>query len=99
MISIEDTGTGIRPNDLELLRNVLSNKSDIPLVFKQEGKINSMGTGLGIGICKLILDKLEYPIEVNSEYGTGTKFIITINNSFLSNSSKIQLLLHQKEKI
>lgn len=98
MISIEDTGTGIRPNDLELLRNVLSNKSDIPLVFKQEGKINSMGTGLGIGICKLILDKLEYPIEVNSEYGTGTKFIITINNSFLSNSSKNSIIASPERK-
>lgn len=88
IIKISDTGVGIRPNDLIALKSVLTNICDIPLVFKQDGKTNSMGTGLGIGICKLILDKLGYSIDVNSEYGKGTEFIITLNNTFIHNSVK-----------
>lgn len=62
---IEDTGIGIAPEDLYR-------------VFEKgftgyNGRENKKATGLGLYLCRRILDKLSHTIEIESELGRGTK--------------------------
>lgn len=62
---IEDTGIGIEGEDL-------------PRIFEKgftgyNGRIDKKSTGIGLYLCKQILNKLSHTIEVESEVGRGTK--------------------------
>lgn len=68
---IEDTGWGIAPEDL-------------PRIFEKgftgyRGRIDQKSTGIGLYLCKLILDQLGHPIEVESVVGEGTKVKIGLD--------------------
>jgi len=66
-ISVRDNGQGIAPENL----------TDIfKLFFK--AAISNNGSGLGLYLVKSIIHKLEGEIDVNSEIGKGTEFIVTI---------------------
>lgn len=70
VVQIEDNGLGIDPEDM-------------PFIFEKyyRGKSNEnaiQGYGLGLPICKRIIDAHEGTIEVTSEPGKGTKFFITL---------------------
>jgi|GEM_PF-6499032 len=73
---IEDTGVGVSEE----------NKKNIFKPFFQEGqeKGNYGGTGLGLSIVKNIVDRLNGSIEVESELGKGTRFIVDIKNIEIS---------------
>ena len=65
---IEDTGIGISAEDL-------------PRIFEKgytgfNGRRDKKATGLGLYLCKQILDKLGHRIEVASVPGTGTKMTV-----------------------
>ena len=66
---IEDTGIGIR-------------KEDLPYIFdrfyrvKDPRHLEVKGTGLGLAISKKIVERHNGVIEVESEFGKGTKFTI-----------------------
>lgn len=65
---IEDKGIGIRSEDL-------------PRIFERgftgyNGRLDKKSTGIGLYLCKQILDKLSHQIEVISEVGKGTKVSI-----------------------
>lgn len=65
---IQDTGIGIA-------------KEDLPRIFEKgftgyNGRIDKKSTGIGLYLCKKILNKLSHSINVESEPGTGTKVII-----------------------
>ena len=62
-IYVEDTGMGIE-------------KKNLALIFERFKKLNPFiqGTGLGLPICKSIIDQMRGKIEVESEYGKGTVF-------------------------
>lgn len=68
-ISVSDTGIGISEDDL-------------PRIFdrfyrgKNAFEINPSGTGLGLSLTKAIIDILAGEIEVYSQLGKGTKFVI-----------------------
>lgn len=67
--SIKDTGIGIL-------------SEDIPRLFEHgftgfNGRIQQKSTGLGLYLAKLILDKLEFKIEIASEIGKGTCVTLT----------------------
>ncbi|QDK71709.1 sensor histidine kinase [Lactococcus protaetiae] len=67
--SIKDTGIGIL-------------SEDIPRLFEHgftgfNGRIQQKSTGLGLYLAKLILDKLEFKIEITSEIGKGTCVTLT----------------------
>jgi len=74
---IEDTGIGIAQEDL-------------PRVFEKgftgyNGRLDKKSTGIGLFLCKKILNKLSHTITIESEVGKGTKVKIgldTVNITF-----------------
>lgn len=66
---IEDTGIGIPAENL-------------PRIFEKgftgyNGRENKKSTGIGLYLCKNIMDKLQWNITVDSEVGSGTKIYLT----------------------
>ena len=66
-IGVKDTGRGIPQNMLEK-------------IFERFEKLDSFaqGAGLGLPICKLIVEKMNGRILVDSQLGIGTTFIIEL---------------------
>ena len=67
LISVEDTGIGIP-------------QKDIDKIFNRFEKLDSFvqGMGLGLSICKSLIEKLNGDIKVKSEIGRGTTFLVYI---------------------
>ncbi len=69
LLTIQDNGIGI-------------SREDLPNIFTRFYRVkrgngqNIKGTGLGLAICKKIVEKHNGMIEVESEWGKGTKFTI-----------------------
>ena len=68
---VADQGQGIKPEDLPKLFGAFQKTSTRPT-----GGENS--SGLGLSICKRIIDLHGGSIEVNSEFGTGTTFSVRL---------------------
>jgi two-component system, NtrC family, sensor kinase len=66
-VSVEDDGMGIAPE-------VLSRLFDPFVTTKEEGQ----GTGLGLAISRSITDRHNGRIDVQSEVGRGTTFVVTL---------------------
>lgn len=70
-IEISDTGIGIPKDKLDI-------------IFERFGQVDSNlsrraeGTGIGLSLVKLLVETLDGSIEVESELGVGSKFIITL---------------------
>jgi PAS domain S-box-containing protein len=71
LVNVTDTGIGIEKNKIDLLFKPFS-QVDTGLTRKHEG------TGLGLSICKKLLTLLNGTIEVESEYGVGSTFSISL---------------------
>lgn len=70
-ISVKDTGVGIREEDLEKVFEKFKQSENI--LTRESG-----GTGLGLPICKNIVEYYGGELWVESEYGKGSEFIFTI---------------------
>ena len=70
-ISISDTGIGIDGNTIKKLFRIDTQVTTL-------GTNNEAGTGLGLILCKEFIDKHNGNIEVNSQLGRGTEFIVTL---------------------
>ncbi|RJP57970.1 MAG: PAS domain S-box protein [Ignavibacteriales bacterium] len=69
---IIDTGIGIKPDDLEKLFK--------PFVQIDTGLTrNHEGTGLGLSISKKLVEKLGGSISVESKFGNGSTFVVTLD--------------------
>lgn len=69
---IEDTGMGIHAEDL-------------PRVFEKgftgyNGRMDQKSTGIGLYLCKQILDKLSHTIDISSQVEIGTKVKINLSS-------------------
>lgn len=67
-VVIEDTGIGIRQEDL-------------PRIFERgftgyNGRMDKKSTGIGLYLCRQIMDRLSHTIRVESAQGRGTKVIL-----------------------
>ena len=68
---IEDTGIGIAPEDL-------------PRVFERgytgyNGRTDKRSTGIGLYLCKQIMDRLSHTIRIESEMGVGTRVYLGLD--------------------
>lgn len=70
IISVKDEGVGMKP---EVLQSLFSEQVKIGY-----GTNGEHGTGLGLLICKEFIEKNNGTIKVESEYGKGTTFYITL---------------------
>ncbi len=70
-IKIKDTGVGMKPEEKAKLFNEFYRA-------KNEKTRGISGTGLGLTIVKRIVDSYHGKIDVDSEYGMGTTFTITL---------------------
>ena len=71
-LKISDTGMGIRQEDL-------------PRIFEKgftgyNGRIDKKASGLGLYLCKGILEKLGHSIRIDSKEGEGTTVFIGFDN-------------------
>lgn len=67
-VVIADTGIGIR-------------ESDLPRIFERgftgyNGRMEKKSTGIGLYLCRQIMDKLSHSIRVESAEGEGTKVVL-----------------------
>ena len=71
LLLIEDNGIGI-------------SKSNFPIIFKPFKRLHAQseyeGSGAGLAIVKKILDRHNIPISIESEEGSGCKFILNVSN-------------------
>lgn len=73
IIEIEDNGVGISKENINKLFNFSSSITTL-------GTDNEKGTGLGLILVKEFIDKHNGTINIESEVGVGTKFIIELPN-------------------
>lgn len=71
MISVSDTGMGIRPEALPHLFDTFQR-------VDEEKNRHIEGTGLGLSIVKQLVELMEGEITVNSVYGQGSTFAVSI---------------------
>jgi signal transduction histidine kinase len=69
--SVSDTGVGIEPDNLSKIFSIDKNKSS-------RGTADEAGTGLGLILCKEMVEKHGGKIWVESEVGKGSTFSFTI---------------------
>ncbi len=70
-ISVEDNGVGISKENIDKIFRI-----DVP--HSTEGTAKEKGTGLGLILCKEIIEKNGCKIWVESEEGKGSKFTFTL---------------------
>lgn len=92
IISVADTGMGIKKEDLPYLFDA----------FKRvdEGKNRHIeGTGLGLSIVKQLVELMDGNITVNSVYGEGSVFTITIKQVVSDHSRIGELNIHNQQMV
>ena len=77
MLVIEDTGIGIQAEDL-------------PRIFERgftgyNGRSDKKSTGIGLYLCKCVMDKLSHGLSVESTGGKGTKVYLILDRKELIN--------------
>lgn len=77
VIKVIDNGEGISPKNINKIFDMY-----------YRGSSSSVGTGLGLYICKEILNKLNGAITVKSELGSGTTMTVTI--PIVKNNPKVE---------
>lgn len=92
-ISVRDTGIGIDPK----MKNLIFER------FIQEDTSlhrNKQGSGIGLSLVKSIIEMHNGTIELNSELGKGSEFIITLPDATLGEDSKeIQYVTSADQRI
>ncbi|MCI8373372.1 MAG: response regulator [Lachnospiraceae bacterium] len=74
-ITISDTGAGIKEENLESL-------FDMFLLYKTDDAV--AGTGLGLAVCKKLIDLMHGAISVESRLGEGTTFYLQIPQKIIN---------------
>ncbi|RUA24788.1 MAG: hypothetical protein DSY76_07415 [Bacteroidetes bacterium] len=72
-ISVKDTGIGMEQEDVDKLFHEFTR-------IRNEKTKHISGSGLGLSILKKMVDKYNGKIEVNSVWGEGTEFIVSLHS-------------------
>lgn len=85
---VKDTGIGISPNKINV-------------IFDRFIKLDefSQGTGLGLAVCKMIVENMGGKIGVESEEGKGSTFWFTLPYKQASSNKKLDITLTPKRKL
>ena len=79
-ITVSDTGIGIVPEDIDKIFD--------KFYRSEENKDSNIdGTGLGLSITKSLVELLDGKITVNSNYGEGSTFTVTISQNIVSDNN------------
>lgn len=93
IISVEDTGIGIKQENLNKLFNKFE-RLDL------KDNITIEGTGLGLAITKKLVDMMNGKIVVQSVFGKGSKFTVSIDQGIVKNPTiKVEAIDTTHEKI
>ena len=93
IISVEDTGIGIKQENLNKLFNKFE-RLDL------KDNITIEGTGLGLAITKKLVDMMNGKIVVQSVFGKGSKFTVSIDQRIVKNPTiKVEAIDTTHEKI
>lgn len=93
IISVEDSGIGIKQENINKLFNKFE-RLDL------EDNITIEGTGLGLAITKKLVDLMHGKIIVQSIYGKGSKFTVSIDQRIVNNPTiKVNHEVVKKEDI
>lgn len=79
ILSVQDTGMGIKDEDLKNLFAAYER-------MDKEKNHRTEGTGLGLSIVRGYIDLMNGNIEVKSEYGKGSEFIVTIPQGMIDST-------------
>lgn len=82
LIAIEDTGIGIQNKDIPKLF-----KDHSKLWDKTSAEMNKIGSGLGLSICKKIVEKIGKCIDVESVPNKKTRFYFILENKTIMKKS------------
>lgn len=90
-ISIKDTGIGIKEEEIHKLFSTFER-------LDQRKNYALEGSGLGLSICKQILELMDGEIAVESEYGKGSTFTISITQQII-NAQPIQKMSYKPVEV
>lgn len=79
VFSVEDTGIGIASDELDSIFDAFTQQKSID-------RLKYGGTGLGLTICKKLIQSMNGEISVKSEPGKGSTFQVTLNNIVIKNT-------------
>lgn len=92
-IEVEDSGVGMQAKDLNKLFKLFGKLQD-------NQKLNKNGTGLGLNICKRIIQSMQGNVIVESQPGKGTIFkmfmVVGKRNPNASGANLTQTILQQR---
>ena len=77
IVSVEDTGRGIKPEKIDKLFTKFQR-------LEEDKNTTLEGTGLGLAITKSLVEMMGGKIVVQSKYGSGSKFTVTIPQTIVS---------------
>jgi len=89
---VQDTGQGIRAEDLEKLFGSFQQVDTKKNRYKE-------GTGLGLAISKQLTELMDGSIHVESEYGKGSTFIVTIPQKIRNTKRAAEVHRKPAEKV
>ena len=78
IISVEDTGIGIKQENISKLFNKFER-------IEQDDNVTIEGTGLGLAITKKLVELMNGKIVVQSVYGKGSKFTVSLDQRIVKN--------------
>ena len=91
IISVEDTGRGIKPEQITKLFTKFNR-------LEEDKNTTTEGTGLGLAITKSLVELMGGQITVQSVYGSGSKFTVILNQRISDKVIKKEAYVESAEK-
>ena len=91
VISVEDTGRGIKPEKIDKLFTKFQR-------LEEDRNTTLEGTGLGLAITKSLVEMMGGKIVVQSKYGSGSKFTVYLSQKIIAmNEEKMSIEKEQSQ--